>query len=445
MQTRRRPFTVVVSCVLLLALIAGAGVFADQPAEKEKPKAETPAPAVEVDPKEAEAASAPQQAATVSPEAKAVIDRVDAAYGKLKRLELAGTFSADLDAAGEQRKESKNFAATFVAPNKFRHLMQDDILVGSTGDKAYAYMEQRKIYTQADAPKEKAELQRMPEPIPQIIQMQNPALMLAMVKSAAGALGETFSDIKKVDDTTLDGAAFPTLRLTLPNQMVVTMLFHPETHLLRQARTDMKPMLEQRGTPDVKSATLTVDYTTVKTDDGAAVKDEQFAWAPPQGARDLAEMAAADQGGGGGEASELEGKAAPAFALKDMAGKEVSLNGLKGKVVVLDLWATWCGPCRVSLPHLDKLFEEMKDKPVAVYAVNLQEEKDDVQKFIEATKLKTPVLLDGDGSVAQKYHANAIPQTVVIGKDGKVLKVMVGFNPEKSPQELKEIVEKALK
>ena len=444
MQTRRRPFTVVVSSVLLLALIAGAGVFADQPAEKEKPKVEIPAPAVEVDPKEAEAASAPQQAATVSPEAKAVIDRVDAAYGKLKRLELAGTFSADLDAAGEQRKESKTFAATFVAPNKFRHLMQDDILVGSTGDKAYAYMEQRKIYTQADAPKEKAELQRMPEPIPQIIQMQNPALMLAMVKSAAGALGETFSDIKKVEDTTLDGAAFPTLRLTLPNQMVVTMLFHPETHLLRQARTDMKPMLEQQGTPDVKSATLTVDYTTVKTDDGAAVKDEQFAWAPPQGARDLAEMAAADQGGGG-EASELEGKAAPAFALKDMAGKEVSLSALKGKVVVLDLWATWCGPCRVSLPHLDKLHAEMKDKPVAVYAVNIQEEKDDVQKFIEATKLKTPVLLDGDGSVAQKYHANAIPQTVVIGKDGKVLKVMVGFNPEKSPQELKEVVEKALK
>ena len=434
--------------LLTLALLAAPAAFADQPEQKEKGKVE--APAVEAPTEaapDAAPAAAPLPAATVSPEAKQVIDQVDAAYANIKRLELAGTFSADLDAAGQQRKESKNFTATFAAPNKFRHVMQDDILVGSTGDKAYAYMEERKLYTQADAPKEKAELQRMPEPIPQVIQMQNPALMLAMVKSAGGALTETFSQITKVEDTKLDGdKPFQTLKLTLPNAMVVTMLFHPDTHLLRQARTDMKPMLEQRGTPDVKSATLTVDYTTVKTDDGAAVKDEQFAWAPPQDARDLAETAGA-QGGeeAGGAASELEGKPAPAFSLKDMNGKTVSLNDLKGKVVVLDLWATWCGPCRVSLPHLDKLYEETKEKGVVVYAVNLQEEKEDVQKFIEATKLKTPVLLDADGAVAQAYRANAIPQTVVIGKDGKVAKVFVGFSGDKSAQELKQAVEQASK
>jgi peroxiredoxin len=109
------------------------------------------------------------------------------------------------------------------------------------------------------------------------------------------------------------------------------------------------------------------------------------------------------------------------------------------------MWATWCPPCRASLPHLDKLYEETKDKGVTIYAVNLQEEKDDVQNFIKQTNLKTPVLLDSDGAVAQAYHANAIPQTMVIGKDGKVVKIFVGFSGDESAKELKQTVEKALK
>ena len=446
MQTLPRLRTPLLSLsALSLALLAAAVAFADQPGAEKPQPAGASAPAAEPAAQD-DAAPAPQQSASVTPEAKQVIDRIDAAYGAIKRLELAGTYSADLDAAGQQRKESKTFTATFAAPNKFRHLMQDDILVGSTGEKAYVYMESNKRYTQAEAPKEKAQLENMPEPIPQVIQMQNPALMLAVVKSAAAELSGTFADIKKVDDTKLagDAAAYPTLLMTLPNRMVVTMLFHPETHLLRQARTDIKPMLEERGTPDVKNATLVVDYTTVKADDAAAVKDEQFAWAPPEGARDQAEMAAAG-GAPGGDPKELEGKPAPAFALKGMDDKTVSLKDLKGKVVVIDLWATWCPPCRASLPHLDKLHEETKDKGVAVFAVNVQEDKDDVQAFIKQTNLKSPVLLDADGAMSQAYKARGIPQTVVIGKDGAVKKVIVGFGGEPTAQELKQAVEQALK
>jgi peroxiredoxin len=160
-------------------------------------------------------------------------------------------------------------------------------------------------------------------------------------------------------------------------------------------------------------------------------------------------MAAANEGPGGDGAaapsSELEGKPAPQFALKDMAGKDVKLADLKGQVVVLDLWATWCPPCRASLPHLDKLHEQVKDKGVKVFAVNVREEKPDVEQFVEQTKLKTPVLLDSQGEVSEKYKANAIPQTVVIGKDGKVAKVFVGFGGEESARALREAVEKAMK
>ena len=453
MRTFPRLRSALLGVALAIPAVGSPAAFGDQPDAKQgaaKGADKVEAPPAAPEPAQVATPDA-KQSATVSPEAKKVIEQVDAAYSNVKRLELAGTYVADLDAAGQQRKESKTFTATFAAPNKFRHVMQDDILVGSTGEKAYAYMEGRKLYTQAEAPKEKAELAKMPEPIPQIIQMQNPALMLALVKSAAAELNGMFTDIKKVDDTKLSGddAAYPTLLMTLPNRMVVTMLFNPDTHLLRQSRTDIKPMLEERGTPNVKNATLTVDYTTVKADGGAAVKDELFAWAPPQGARDLAEAGAAEGGAGGvvaaGEPAELEGKPAPAFAIKDLQGKTVSLKDLKGKVVVMDLWATWCPPCRASLPHLDKLYEETKPKGVVIYAVNEQEEKADVENFIKQTNLKVPVLLDSDGAVGQAYRASGIPETVVIGKDGKVKKVIVGFGGEATSKELKEAVEAAMK
>jgi peroxiredoxin/outer membrane lipoprotein-sorting protein len=438
-----RPLRILLLAAAMTGAFALPSAFADEP---DQPAA-APEKAAQKQEKQPEAPKA-----KVTADAQKVIDQVDAAYGKLKTLELAGTFSGDIQAAGEQRKESKKFTASFAAPNKFRHAMEEDILIGSTGQKAYAYLQDRNLYTQAEAPKEKApELDSLPEPIPQVMQMQNPSLMLALVKSASGQLGTTFSDIQKGDDVKLDGAAFQSLKLTLPNQIVVTMLFHPDTHLLRQARADIKAVLEQRGTPDVKQAVLTVDYTTVKPD--AAVKDEQFAWAPPQAARDMAEMAQAQAGAAGGPAgagadrpsSELEGKAAPDFALKDLEGKTVALKDLKGKVLVLDMWATWCPPCRASLPHLDKLHEALKDKGVNVYAMNVQEDKADVEQFIKNTGLKTPVILDSDGAVSQKYKVTGIPQTVIIGKDGKVAKVFIGFGGEESAKEMRAAVEEAMK
>ena len=459
LRLRRLMLIVAPAAACVALLLTPASLFSDQPplpGQEQKPEQKDAAPRVSAEaqlPADAQPAAgqdgkdkeAPK--AKVSPDAQKVIEQVDAAYGKLKSLELAGTFSGDIQAAGEQRKESKKFTASFSAPNKFRHAMEEDIVIGSTGQKAYAYLQDRNLYTQAEAPKEKAkEIEALPEPIPQVMQMQNPSLMLALVKSASSQLGDTFSDIQKGDDVQLDGSAFQSLKMTLPNKIVVTMLFHPETHLLRQARADIKSILEQRGTPDVKQAVLTVDYTTVTPD--AAVKDEQFAWAPPQAARDLAELPQDQPAGAAANArpsSELEGKPAPDFTLQDMNGKDVALKDLRGKVVVLDLWATWCPPCRASLPHLDKLHEALKDKGVKVYAMNVQEDKADVEQFIKNTGLKTPVILDSNGAVSQKYKVTGIPQTVIIGKDGKVAKVFIGFGGEESAKVMRAAVEEAMK
>ena len=128
------------------------------------------------------------------------------------------------------------------------------------------------------------------------------------------------------------------------------------------------------------------------------------------------------------DTNSLVGKPAPAFSLQTVQGKDMSLAKEKGNVVVLDFWATWCPPCRESLPHLNSLHEnkELSDKGLKVYAVNLKEDKDTAKNYIDSNKLSFPVPLDKVGAVAQKYQVRGIPTTVVVGRDGKIAKVFVG-------------------
>jgi thiol-disulfide isomerase/thioredoxin len=119
------------------------------------------------------------------------------------------------------------------------------------------------------------------------------------------------------------------------------------------------------------------------------------------------------------------------------------LSDFKGSVVVVDFWATWCGPCVASLPHLDALSAEMSDKGVRVLAINFRETDQQVKTFVEKKKLSLSVLMDRDGAVGKKYAVTGIPQTVVIGRDGVVRKVIVGFGGDDS--EVRRAVEQAMK
>jgi len=125
---------------------------------------------------------------------------------------------------------------------------------------------------------------------------------------------------------------------------------------------------------------------------------------------------------------------APDFTVLGTDGAPVKLSSFKGKVVVLDFWATWCGPCQASLPHLQKLYEEFRDKNVAFLAINVWDDKQAYEKWIAAKKQYSfPIALDPAGRKKPNvpstlYKVSGIPTSYVIDAEGKVAGSFVGYD-----------------
>lgn len=127
------------------------------------------------------------------------------------------------------------------------------------------------------------------------------------------------------------------------------------------------------------------------------------------------------------------GQPAPNFKLPDLTGQQVSLDQFKGKVVLLDLWATWCGPCRMTMPVVENLQKEFSGSMVLL-AVNLQDSRDDVRDYIRAQGIHSRVLLDQEGNVGAMYGAETIPREILIDKQGIIRFVMPGYGPQMASQ-----------
>lgn len=222
--------------------------------------------------------------------------------------------------------------------------------------------------------------------------------------------------------TTDDGKTMQELTVKGMNGSAVT-LVNPETKLIQKVNLNLQPP----GAPEEFkiSATMTM---------------------APQIADSLPEPIAF-AANGRKEVNSLEqmeptpiavGEMAPDFTLPTLDGEQVTLSDLKGQVVVLDFWATWCGPCKIALPKLQEFANWVKEnnQPVKVYAVDVWERgesaeaiEEKVREFWTENKYTMPTLLDFEGKAIQKYGFSSIPTTVVVGPDGKIVKIHVGFSP----------------
>ncbi len=142
----------------------------------------------------------------------------------------------------------------------------------------------------------------------------------------------------------------------------------------------------------------------------------------------------------GDEVGTREGQFPPEFTLPDLSGASVSLADFKGKVVVLDLWATWCGPCRMEIPFLVSLYEEYKDDGLVVVGVGLDKGGERVLKpFAESNNMSYPVLV-GNPSIQAEYGVTGIPTTFILDRNGRISAKHVGFHPSMADGMKSEIV-----
>jgi thiol-disulfide isomerase/thioredoxin len=121
---------------------------------------------------------------------------------------------------------------------------------------------------------------------------------------------------------------------------------------------------------------------------------------------------------------------APGFTLQSNGGQQVSLASLKGKVVMVNFWATWCVPCRQEMPHLEALYKRYNSLGFELLAVNVEKnEAEGIRKWLAETPVSFPVLLDPENQVTKLYKVQTMPSTVMIARDGTMRFIHHGYKP----------------
>ena len=127
-------------------------------------------------------------------------------------------------------------------------------------------------------------------------------------------------------------------------------------------------------------------------------------------------------------ASTIQGKA-PNFTLKSNTGKNVKLSELRGQVILLNFWASWCGPCRQEMPLLEKLHKRYKALGFTVLGVNVEEDPRKAKTLLKDISVSFPILFDTSNKVSKQYKVSAMPSTVMIDRDGNMRYLHKGYKP----------------
>ena len=135
---------------------------------------------------------------------------------------------------------------------------------------------------------------------------------------------------------------------------------------------------------------------------------------------------------------------APSFSLRDINGKQVSLSDYEDKVVLVNFWATWCGPCQAEMPHLQKMYVELEEQGFVVLSISADNARDasKVKPLIKRNRYTFPVLLDKDSTVLNQYNPESVlPYNVLIGKDGNIIWQKASYAPGEEVELREKVVE----
>ena len=385
--------------------------------------------------------SAADSAAPAQVDAKAdTVIRAMIAYGRsLQSFRVDVGHHLTMRVSGQAIDQSASWTIAVEQPSRLA-LRQVE---GSTGRSVvsdgthlwfYVSTAQTRCYAERDAPATVADIVTLPDWAVGGAEESMVAEWF-LASDAYARLMRGMSRVQYVGREDLDGVSCDRIHFVQPDRDWDLWIEAGSRPLPRQLVPDLAASIARLAAQDPRYRDLTGSSTTDFR--SWAVNErfspEVFAYTPPPRTPQVPSIATALAALAAPPADTVPalGKPAPAFQLSGLDGKPVSLADYRGKnVVVLDFWATWCGPCRMSLPILAAVAKDYAAKGVRVYAVDLRESPEQVSAFLEAQHLPLSVLLDSNGAVGLAYGAERIPHTVIIGRDGMVKAVHNGYAPD---------------
>lgn len=373
--------------------------------------------------------------------------------------------------AGEDAGQVNEFATAlrFSRPNRLA-LTTDDVALHSDGKTFWAYVEDLEQYTEKPAP-ERFDFTALLE---SSLDMGPPHPVLYVLLAENKPFAELFPMVKgftAVEPEERDGRPGTRIRalvdaeqtmLELPGVVPISIWIHDKTGLVEQLELDATVALRTQfgldkepksGEEDemedafrpfnqIDRAAVTLTFHDVRID--VDIPAGEFAFQPPTSATKVDEFDFSR----GPDPNDLLGQHAPPFAGDALDGKPIALEDLRGRVVLLDFWATWCGPCVAAMPFIQRIAEKYADQPFSVVGINQDSAGEEmagrVKRFLEERKVTFRHFRDPDGKLGRQYKVSGIPCSFLLDKEGRIQAVHLGFSPSLE-QDLSAKIDKLLK
>ncbi|MBI3468999.1 MAG: DUF2092 domain-containing protein, partial [Planctomycetes bacterium] len=384
-------------------------------------------------------AEEPQQ---IDPQADKVLRAAGAYLQQLQSFRCDATATLKVSLGDMTNEMTSEYSIALRRPNQVAILLKKGELgasIVSDGKQAYHYIPAMKKHTVADAPQGPEQLFAGESAMlfTQGGMMFIPALLAA---DPAKTWLEGVTGGQHLGEETIDGAKCHHLRFFQPQMDWDVWIESGDRPLLRKIVPDMSKTLAQAA-PLQAFGNVKMETSLVLRDwqPNAAIAADVFRFQPPPDSKQVQSFLEGLIPSGQPELHALVGKPAPDFEAKLLDGGTLKLSDLKEKVVILDFWATWCGPCVAALPILTQVAKDYEKQGIAFFAVNVGEEQDVIREFLKEKQLEMKVALDPDSKVSELFGVQGIPQTVLVGKDGKVQVVHVGFSPDLKDRLSKEL------
>lgn len=388
--------------------------------------------------KEAQKSQDKKDEASIDAKADPVLHKMSDFYKQLKTLKMTMNSRIVMEVQQRAGEKTATFQVAFARPNKLAIVAQgpeseSNSLAGTTvadGTDVYFYNPRAAGYVKRTQP---ADVATIFETVDfQLVSggVSRTSLLEALVD--ADPYKQIMADVEEViyaGQEKADGIDTHHLKFKQANYDWDMWVDAGKTPWLRKVYADGSKMLSGSGRAQGPMANMKmgIHISYDKMSANPTLEATAFKFEKPQNAQELKSFLEKKK-----EAEHpLVSKEAPAFKADLLNGEKFELGSEKDKnIVVLDFWATWCGPCRRAMPVLVEVTKSYKNKGVVFYAVNQGEKTDEIKAFLKDSGMDFNVALDPQGKIGALYGVNGIPQTVIIGKSGKIESIHVGLAPD---------------